>query len=207
MKNKKDIYTIGHSNYSFDELISRISKYNINVIVDIRGIPYSKYNTQFNKEVLASKLKSLGYMYIYMAKEFAAKRTTNESYNEEGYADFERVKDEKIFKEGINRLKTGLEKGYNIVLLGAMQEPIRCHRAILLGKELDKLDFEIRHILHDETLATQSDIEELILEKYFPNRGQLTIDNLLGSCKSEKELIEDGYKLSNKEIGYRMEKL
>lgn len=207
MKNKKVIYTIGHSNYSFDELISRIHKYNINVIVDIRGIPYSKYNIQFNKEILVSKLKSLGYVYIYMAKEFAAKRTTNESYNEEGYADFEKVKDEKFFKEGVNRLRTGLEKGYNIVLLGAMQEPIRCHRAILVGKELNKLGFEIRHILHDKTLATQFDIEDLLLEKYFPDIEQITIDNLLGFRKSEKELIDEGYKLSNKEIGYRMEKL
>lgn len=201
------IYTIGHSNYSFEQLLKRIEKYKINVIVDIRGIPYSKYNVQFNKEDLAIELRKLGYVYIYMAKEFAAKRTTRESYNKEGYADFNMVKNEPFFKNGIERLKVGLEKGYNIVLLGAMQEPIRCHRAILVGRELDKLGFNIKHILHNEELATQEDIETMLLEKYFPNRNQLTIDNLLGENKNDSMLIEEGYRLANKEIGYRMEKL
>lgn len=201
------IYTIGHSNYSFGQLIKRIDKYRVNVIVDIRGIPYSKYNVQFNKEELAIKLRKLGYIYIYMAKEFAAKRTTRESYNEEGYADFNMVKDEIFFKNGIERLKVGLEKGYNIVLLGAMQEPVRCHRAILVGRELDKLGFNIKHILHNEELATQRDIEIMLLDKYFPERNQLTIDNILGEGTDDSMLIEEGYKLANKEIGYRMEKL
>ncbi len=70
---KIEIYTLGHSNYPFDKFIEILKKHNINCIVDIRGIPYSKYNTQYNKEVLQSNLRKLGYTYIYMADEFAAK--------------------------------------------------------------------------------------------------------------------------------------
>lgn len=97
--------------------------------------------------------------------------------------------------------------GYKIVLLGAMQEPIRCHRAILVGRELDKEGFQVKHILHDYTLANQREIEEMLLDKYFKDRNQLTLDTLLGKGKSREEMIEEGYELSNKEIGYRMEKL
>lgn len=202
-----EIYTLGHSNYPFDKLIEILKKYNINCVVDIRAIPYSKYNTQYNKELFQENLKKLGYTYIYMADEFGAKRKTRESYNDEGYADFERVILEDDFKKGVQRLKVGCDKGYKIVLLAAMQEPIRCPRAILVGRELVKEGFNVKHIMHEGDLKSQVDLEELLLEKYFDQRNQLTIDALLGNGMSRDDMINESYKLANKEIGYRIEKL
>ena len=202
-----EIYALGHSNYPFDKFIEILKKYNINCIVDIRAIPYSKYNTQYNKEFFQSNLKRLGYTYIYMADEFGAKRKTRESYNSEGYADFEKVIFEDSFKKGIERLKIGCKKGYRIVLLGAMQDAIRCPRAILVGRQLIKEGFNVKYIMHEGDLKSQTDLEELLLEKYFDHRNQLTIDSLLGNDMSEDKMIDECYKLANKEIGYRIEKL
>ena len=202
-----EIYTLGHSNYPFDKFINILKKYNINCVVDIRAIPYSKYNTQYNKEFFQANLKKLGYTYIYMADEFGAKRKTRQSYNNEGYADFEKVILENDFKKGIERLKVGCNKDYKIVLLGSMQEPIRCPRSILVGKELVKEGFDVKHIMHEGDLKTQSNLEELLLEKYFDERNQLTIDTLLGNDMRREDMIEESYKLANKEIGYRIEKL
>lgn len=204
---KIEIYTLGHSNYPFDKFIEILKKYDINCVVDIRSTPYSKYNTQYNKEFLHETLKNLGYTYIYMADEFGAKRKTKVSYNDEGYADFDKVILEDEFKRGIERLKVGCSKNYKIVLLGAMQEPIRCHRAILLGKELIKAGFDVKHIMHEGDLKVQSELEEQLLEKYFEDRNQLTIDSLLVNSISREDMIKEGYKLANKEIGYRIEKL
>ena len=202
-----EIYTLGHSNYPFDKLIKILQKYNINCVVDIRAIPYSKYNTQYNKELFQENLKKLGYTYIYMADEFGAKRKTRESYNDEGYANFEKVVLEDDFKKGVQRLKVGCDKGYKIVLLAAMQDPIRCPRAILVGKQLVKEGFNVKHIMHEGNLKSQTDLEELLLEKYFDKRNQLTIDALLGNDMSKDDMINESYKLANKEIGYRIEKL
>lgn len=204
---KIEIYTLGHSNYYFDKLIEILKKYNINCVVDIRAIPYSKYNTQYNKELFHENLKKLGYTYIYMADEFGAKRKTRESYNDEGYADFEKVILEDDFKKGVQRLKIGCDKGYKIVLLAAMQDPIRCPRAILVGRQLVKEGFNVKHIMHEGYLKSQNDLEELLLEKYFNQRNQLTIDALLGNSMSRDDMINESYKLANKEIGYRIEKL
>ncbi len=202
-----DIFTIGHSNYSMDRFLNMIDYYNINCIVDIRGTPYSKYNVQFNKEAFAKTLSDKGYIYIYMGKEFAVQRQDRSLYNEEGYADFEKVVLDKDFLKGIERLKVGCKKGYKIVLLGAMQDPINCHRSILLGRALIKAGFNLMHILDDYTLASQEDLEERLLEKYFDNRDQLTIDNYIGKETSKNELIKKSYRLGNKEIGYRVEKI
>lgn len=199
------IYTIGHSNYSMERFLDMLRHYNINTVVDIRGTPYSKYNVQYDKEKLQETLRSEGFIYIYMAKEFAAKRGNKQSYNGEGYSNFEEVVKEKDFLSGIERLKVGCSKGYRIALLGAMQSPIRCHRCILLGRELIKAGFELRHILDDYSLATQEDMEKELLDKYFPNRNQLTIDELLGESMTEEEMINEGYRLANRKIGYRVE--
>ncbi|OCB00247.1 DUF488 family protein [Clostridium beijerinckii] len=202
-----DIYTIGHSNYSIEKLIDMLKTYDIDTVVDIRGIPYSKYNVQYNKETIAETLKKEGFIYIYMAKELAAQRQDKNSYNKEGYSDFEKVIMEEDFLRGIERLKTGCQKGYNIALLGAMQDPIRCHRSILVGRSLRENGFNVKHILDDYTFASQEKIEEKLLSKYFSNRNQITIDSLLGNEISEVEMIKEGYRLANKEIGYRVEHL
>lgn len=202
-----EVFTIGHSNYSIERLIDMLRYYNINCVVDIRGIPYSKYNIQFDKETIKYTLTKEGFIYIYMAQEFAANRENKVSYNKEGYSDFEKVIYEEDFINGIERLKKGVTKGYRIALLGAMQDPIRCHRSILVGRELLNHGFVVKHILDDYSIASQKQLEENLLNKYFGNRGQMTIDSLLGNVMTEQEMIEEGYRLANKEIGYRLEKI
>ena len=201
------IYTIGHSNYSLERLIYMLKYYDIDTVVDIRGIPYSKYNVQFNKDKIQKALTQAGFIYVYMEEEFAANRSLKISYTGEGYADFERVVNESSFLKGIDRLKNGINKGYRIVLLGAMQDPIRCHRSILVGRYLRDKGFNVKHILDDYSIGTQEDIEKNLLDKYFSNRAQLTIDSLLGNEASEEEIIRESYRLANKEIGFRVEGL
>lgn len=200
-----EIYTIGHSNYPVDRLIDMLKKYDINCVVDIRGTPYSKYNIQYNKETIKNTLTNAGFVYIYMAKELAAKRENKQSYNKEGYSDFEKVCKEADFLAGIERLKNGCKKGYRIAILGAMQDPIRCHRSILVGKALREDGFDVKHILHDFSIASQDGMEEMLLDKYFSKRDELTIDELLGNKMCREDMIKEGYKKANKEIGYRIE--
>ncbi len=200
-----DIYTIGHSNYPVEKLIDMLRYYNIDCVVDIRGTPYSKYNVQYNKDTIKNTLVREGFVYIYMAKEFAAKRENKISYNNEGYSDFEKVIYEDDFISGIKRLKNGCEKGYKIALLGAMQDPIRCHRSILVGRELIHHGFNVKHILDDYSIKNQEYINERLLDKYFEERNQLSIDNFLGNSIDEEDMINEAYKIANKEIGYRIE--
>ena len=47
----------------------------------------------------------------------------------------------------------------------------------------------------------------MLLDKYFSNRNQMTIDDLIGNSLTRKEMIQEGYRLANKEIGYRIEHL
>jgi uncharacterized protein (DUF488 family) len=202
-----ELFTIGHSNYPIDKLLDMLKYYNINCVVDIRGTPYSKYNVQFNKETISKTLAQNGYSYIYMGKEFAAQRENKSLYTEEGYADFEKVAYDKDFLNGIERLKIGCRKGYRIVLMGAMQNPINCHRFILLGKALREAGFNIRHILDDYSLASQEDLEESLLDKYYGQKSQIDFDTYMKGEPSKEDLIKQCYRRGNKEIGCRVERI
>lgn len=202
-----DIFTIGHSNYSIVRLLDMLKFHNINCVVDIRGTPYSKYNVQFNKEAISKTLAQNGYIYIYMGKEFAVQRENKALYTKSGYADFEKVAYDKDFLSGIERLRVGCKKGYRIVLMGAMQNPINCHRFILVGRALRKEGFNLKHILDDYTLASQEELEEILLEKYYSKSNQIDFDTYMKIGPSKEDLINQCYRKSNKEIGYRVEKI
>lgn len=88
-----------------------------------------------------------------------------------------------------------------------MQDAIRCPRAILVGRALIKHGFDVKYIMHEGNLKTQDELEEQLLEKYFEERNQLTMDSLLGNDMSREDMINESYKLANKEIGYRIEKI
>lgn len=47
----------------------------------------------------------------------------------------------------------------------------------------------------------------MLLDKYFSKRNELTIDELLGNKMSREDMIKEGYRRANKEIGYRIEHL
>ncbi|MDR2719714.1 MAG: DUF488 domain-containing protein, partial [Nitrososphaerota archaeon] len=52
------IYTVGHSTRSIEEFIEILKTYNITLLVDIRAVPRSRHNPQFNKEALSNTLKN-----------------------------------------------------------------------------------------------------------------------------------------------------
>ncbi len=50
------LYTIGHSRHEFEYFVNLLKKFEINYLLDVRSIPYSKYAKTFNKEQLKSSL-------------------------------------------------------------------------------------------------------------------------------------------------------
>ena len=115
--------------------------------------------------------------------------------------DFEKVAKNEKFIKGINRIEKGLEKGYRIALMCTEKEPIECHRTILVSRNLYLKGMVILHILSDGTAVYHEKIEEELVEKYFPNRNQLSIFDMNESI----DYLKEAYKKANSDIGYRKE--
>lgn len=198
------VFTIGCSTNSLDNFLKLLKMNKINCLVDVRSTPFSKYTNQFNKEVIMKFLNENNILYIWMGKEFGARRNNRNLYSSQGYLDFEKVRKDEDFLFGIKRIKKGIAKGYNISLMCTEKDPIDCHRAILVAKGLEDNDIEVSHILQNGQLCSQQKLEERLLNMYFKDRNQINFDMLLGSSLTDKEMIEEAYRKRNRKIGYEL---
>ena len=198
------VYTIGCSTNTLERFLELLKMHNINCIVDVRSTPFSKYTSQFNREGLQGYLKKHNILYIWMGKEFGARRDKKELYSIQGYLDFEKVRKDSDFLGGVERIRNGISKGYRICLMCTEKDPIDCHRTILVAKGLEDNGIEVNHILQDGKLINKQQIAERLLDMYFKNRNQINFDMLLGNIKTEQEMLEEAYKKRNKDIGYEI---
>ncbi len=204
MDNKKVLYTIGHSGHSFEYFISLLNKYSINCLVDVRSKPYSKFHKQYNYDNLSTALQMENIHYIFMGKEFGARRNETNLYNSEGQLDFEKTMESELFLSGVERIKTGLSKDYIIALMCAEKNPINCHRSMLVARYFFENGFHPVHILENGESIDQVMIIKLLLDQYYPNRNQVSLipeENY----EDEHELYDKAYRMKNREIGYVME--
>lgn len=197
------LYTIGHSNHNVEQFIELLKKNGVDVVVDVRSTPYSQYATQFNINEIRRTLKEHGLVYIHMGEEFGARREDRSLYDKDGKLDFELTKKSDAFKKGVRRIEDGLEKGFHIAFMCSEKHPEDCHRCILVGKAFYDMGYTILNILEDGSTMSQEEIGELLLQKYFPNRNQVSIFTLDDPI-SEEEYLEKAYRRREKDIAYSM---
>lgn len=191
------VYTVGHSNQTIEEFIDLIKKYEVNCIIDVRTIPSSNYNPQFDRIPITASLKVQGITYMHFDKEFILRR--KDSLDENGKVDFERAVLTPFFQNGVVRLKRGIELGYKIALMCAKAKPIECHRFSMIGRYLNDNGFTVRHILRNGELATQEDIEKEMVNEYLSKKRLREIDIMFGEYDAAQQL-KDAYRLKNKDM-------
>jgi uncharacterized protein (DUF488 family) len=144
------IYTIGHSNGSSEHLLALLNQHGITAVADVRSRPYSRFNPQFNREVLASALKNSGREYLFLGNELGARSEDRACYRD-GRAQYVLIAQTPLFKRGIECLMTKMEH-FRIAILCAEKEPLSCHRSILIARYLREKSIIVRHILEDGSL-------------------------------------------------------
>ncbi|CQR73276.1 hypothetical protein SOV_50580 [Sporomusa ovata DSM 2662] len=195
------IYTIGHSSHKIEYFLYLLKAHSINCLVDVRSMPFSRYTPQFNMNELKKFLNNNGLYYLFMGKELGARREDKSLYTKEGYLDFEKVSNTSLFNFGIERIKSGIEKGFSIALMCTEKDPINCHRNILVARNFYKQNYQVENILQNGEIQNQRVVEKRLLDTYFPNRMQQTLFDSRDNSNS-LELIEQAYRLRNKDIGY-----
>lgn len=142
------IYTVGHSNHSIEFFIGLLRKFNIQVVVDVRSYPYSKYVPHFNRENLKPALKEVNIEYVYMGDVLGGRYTMGrkkELVKPNGKIDWQKVREQDFFKEGIDKL-IKLGKNKTVAIMCAEENPLRCHRFFLISPALVEQKIEVVHI-------------------------------------------------------------
>jgi uncharacterized protein (DUF488 family) len=151
------IYTIGHSNHSFEEFLDLLKRHEIEVLVDVRSQPYSSYSDQFNEKPLSASLEKEGIQYLFMGKELGGRPTGGSFYDHEGRVRYDRVAESPSFLEGVERMKEDCRKT-RIALMCGEENPNVCHRHLLVGRVLSGMGIEMLHIRGDGGLQTDEEL-------------------------------------------------
>lgn len=194
--NYKFLFTIGHSNHPISQFIEILKKHNITAIADVRSIPYSAFNQQFNREYLAKNLKNFDIAYVFLGEELGAK-PDDLFYYKDGQVDLTLISMSEKFKQGIERLIRGTEK-YRIALMCSEKDPINCHRAILIAPFLQKLGVTVKHILYNGSIEEHSKTENRII-----NLLKQECDLFLSSL-DESEIVKLAYMEQLKKISHKV---
>lgn len=148
------IYTIGHSNVPASKLIDLLSAYEIKLVIDVRSEPHSRYASQFNKHEIESELRLHGFDYIYMGDKIGGKPKSPGLLTPSGAPDYDKLAESGAFKAGIEEAER-LAWETRVAMMCSEADPKVCHRDRLLARVLRSRRHEVRHILHDGSIAAE----------------------------------------------------
>ena len=145
------LYTIGHSSHAPEHLVQLLKQNSIEVLVDTRSAPYSRYSPQFDRESLRDTVTTAGMKYLFLGDVVGGRPKDENHYDDRGRVLYARVGKGKEFLEGIVRLERGAED-FQVALLCSEEDPAHCHRRLLIGRVLVERGAELLHIRGDGRL-------------------------------------------------------
>ena len=154
-------FTIGHSNHDFPVWLALLRQHGVEVVVDARSSPYSKYVPQFDKELMQRSLEEAGIRYLFLGAELGGRPANTAYYDAKGRVLYSRLCDDALFQAAIARLETGMER-FRVALVCGEEDPAHCHRRLLIGRVLTERGHTMIHIRgdgrleSDETVATEA---------------------------------------------------
>ena len=128
------VFTIGHSTRTWKDFLEILRAHRVKRIIDIRSIPRSRHNPQFNRETLSTKLRAARIGYVYLRKLGGLRHARRDSPNMgwrnasfRGFADYMQTSE---FDAGLLRL-TKLATQRRSAIMCAEAVPWRCHRSLI----------------------------------------------------------------------------
>lgn len=153
------IFTIGHSTRTLAEFMSLLEEVQVDLVVDVRSIPRSRTNPQFNLDVLPEALAAAGIGYRHLlalggrrhrAKSVMPSSNTlwrNSSF--QNYADYAATN---AFRDGLKEL-AALARHKRCIIMCAEAVWWRCHRRIIADVAVAKHGVSVAHLMHDGRLV------------------------------------------------------
>src|SRR5215469_14103670 len=131
---KLESFTIGHSNRPIEEFLELLKRHGIKRVIDIRTIPRSRHNPQFNEQPLKASLRDAGIFYTHVKKlgglRHAKADSTNLGWRNASFRGFADYMQTSEFEAGLERA-IELSTTKPSALMCAEAVPWRCHRSLV----------------------------------------------------------------------------
>ena len=191
VSSQSQLLTVGHSNHPLEAFLDLLRIHGVTAVADVRSMPSSRFNPQYNRSALADALERNHIRYVFLGRELGARRDEAECYVE-GKARYELIAQTPLFRQGLDRVRRGM-KSFRLALLCAEKDPLTCHRTILICRHLRDAG-PISHILDDGRLEEHTDAELRLLSLCNLSQADL--------FRSREELIEEAYDMQSERIAF-----
>jgi uncharacterized protein (DUF488 family) len=170
------VLTVGHSTHPLEAFIDLLKAHSVTRLIDVRTVPRSRHNPQFNRDTFSDALESSGIRYMHVAGLGGFRHTSRESSSNRGwrneafrgYADYMQTPE---FAENLADL-IELAKQERVVLMCAEAVPWRCHRSLIAdallirGVRVEEIISETRRQAHMLTSFAKVDGTSIIYPPY-----------------------------------------
>jgi uncharacterized protein (DUF488 family) len=151
------VYTIGYGTRRFDELCRLLERYDIEFLIDVRSIPFSRFAPDFSRPALVAALGAGRPRYVYMGDQLGGRPKDPACYTD-GKVDYDKYCQKPEYLAGIARLLNAYEQGRSIAIMCSEARPEDCHRSKLIGESLVGRAATVAHISGQGDLLTQEEV-------------------------------------------------
>jgi uncharacterized protein (DUF488 family) len=192
------LFTIGHSNLDISALLGALIRNEIKMVCDVRTRPGSFRFPQFNREPLMGQLASAKIIYQFFGDQFGGRPLDSRYYRPDGLVDYAARRKAPDFEEGMDRL-VGFAKSQNLVLMCAEEDPLHCHRFLMICPVLVQRGIEPIHLRRAGVIESQSDAEDRLLQLH--GFADVTSNSLFAQGRAAA--LEDALRLQSEQYGFR----
>lgn len=174
MEKKKGFVTIGYGKTDIQKFIAILLRYKVNFIADVRTKPYSRFNSEYNKEALKEELAKHNISYKWLGKLIGGRPDDDTVYDIDGVVDYEKQAKTEPFLNGLQELEE-LSVPNNVAIMCSEGDPLRCHRFLAISRQLAKRDYKVVHILDERNYIAQAELEAKLVKQHFGDVFQLDL--------------------------------
>ncbi len=152
-----DIYTIGHSNHNWETFSPLLIDNEIELLVDVRSRPVSRFARFSNRRTFPGLLESMGIDYEFMGRPLGGRPEDPSMYDPEGKPDYGKMSTIAEFQIAIDELVSVASQSRTVVLCSE-GDPKLCHRRLLLGPPLQAAGLKLLHIMRDGGVSVELEV-------------------------------------------------
>ena len=158
------ILTVGHSNMALREFVDLVAGKGVDILVDTRSNPYSRWVPHFARESLRDAAREAPFEYRYMGDSLGGKPSNRKFHRRDGTIDYEAIAREPFYLAGIDRV-LDLAKERAVCLLCTEEDPIHCHRRLLVGETLREQGATLQHLRKRGLFEDEESVQKRYLRK------------------------------------------
>jgi uncharacterized protein (DUF488 family) len=181
------LFTIGHSNHSPDRFQRLLSEHGIEVLVDVRSSPHSRYVEWADRSRIGEVARAAGAKYLFLGEALGGRPSQAEYYDDAGHVLYGRVAKSADFCAGIERLCQGAQR-YRVAIMCSEENPATCHRRLLVAKVLLEEGVTIGHIRGDGRCEVESKPIDLSEGSLFDDEESLWRSSLSVSRRQQPRI-------------------